>query len=119
MTDAGFRFVDTEATAKSLPFAPLIDALHTAFSKGCVVPVRHHHQIEKRDEPDATLLLMPAWSNPDDESQYLGVKLVTVVPGNTSRGLPGLTSTYILYDGVTGQQLVMMDGNIITSRRTV
>lgn len=36
-----------------------------------------------------------------------------------SRSLPGLVSTYVLYDGVTGQQLALMDGNTITGRRTV
>jgi ornithine cyclodeaminase len=30
-----------------------------------------------------------------------------------------LESTYVLYDGVTGQQLALMDGNTITGRRTV
>lgn len=62
---------------------------------------------------------MPAWSNPDESKQYLGMKLVNVIPGNTQRNLPGLVSTYMLYDGVTGQQLALLDGNSITGRRTV
>ncbi|WP_439365981.1 ornithine cyclodeaminase family protein [Bradyrhizobium sp. DASA03005] len=119
MTDAEFRFVDTETTAANLPYGALIDALEAGFSQGCVLPVRHHHYIEKTGEPNATLLLMPAWSKPDDASQFLGVKLVTIVPGNTARGLSGLTSTYMLYSAETGQQLALMDGNVITSRRTV
>lgn len=119
MSSRDFQIFDTAATAEKLPFPALVEALDAGFARGCVVPVRHHHHIEKQAEPEATLLLMPAWSNPDDESQYLGVKLVTVFPGNASRGLPGLTSTYMLYDGATGQQLAMMDGNVITGRRTV
>jgi ornithine cyclodeaminase len=110
---------DAQATAERLPFGALIDALEDGFSKGCQAPVRHHHTMSRRNEPDATLLLMPAWSNPEDARQYLGIKLVTVVPGNTARKLPGLESTYVLYDGVTGQQLALMDGNTITGRRTV
>src|SRR4051812_12958052 len=62
---------------------------------------------------------MPAWSNNTDAVKYLGVKLVTVFPGNTAKGLAGLTSTYVLYDGDTGQHLAMLDGNVITARRTV
>ncbi|GLS36955.1 ornithine cyclodeaminase [Mesorhizobium tianshanense] len=119
MSDARMRLIDTEATGASLPYGALVDALQSGFVTGCTVPVRHHHRMEKSGEPDATLLLMPAWSKAEDQDQFLGVKLVTVVPGNTTRGLPGLTSTYILYDGVTGQQLALMDGNVITSRRTV
>ncbi|RWG50453.1 MAG: ornithine cyclodeaminase family protein [Mesorhizobium sp.] len=118
MTDASFRLVDAQNTAAGLPFKALVDALETGFANGCVVPARHHHQLEKTGEPVATLLLMPAWAKPDDQDQFLGVKLVTVVPGNAARSVPGLTSTYILYDAVTGQQLCLMDGNVITSRRT-
>lgn len=119
MSEPAFKLIDGAATAAALPYKGLVDALEQGFISGCTAPVRHHHHIQKHDEPDATLLLMPAWSNPDVQDQFLGVKLVTVVPGNTSRGLPGLTSTYILYDGVTGQQLALLDGNTITGRRTV
>ncbi|MER9896422.1 ornithine cyclodeaminase family protein [Mesorhizobium sp. M0119] len=119
MSDVSLELINTEATVAGLPYGALVDALQSGFAAGCTVPVRHHHHIQKRSEPDATLLLMPAWSKAEDQDQFLGVKLVTVVPGNKARGLPGLTSTYILYDGVTGQQLALMDGNVITSRRTV
>ncbi|RVG23082.1 ornithine cyclodeaminase family protein [Sinorhizobium meliloti] len=119
MIDTSIMIVDAESTTAALPFQPLVNELQSAFGRGCVVPVRHHHTIERTGEPDATLLLMPAWSNPNEEDQYLGVKLVTVVPGNDARGLPGLTSTYMLYNAVDGRQLALMDGNAITSRRTV
>ena len=109
---------DAPTTADRLPFAALVRALEDGFATGCQLPERHHHRIERTGEPDATLLLMPAWSNPDDPKQYLGVKIVTIVPGNMARNLPGLVSTYILYDAVTGQQLAIMDGNTITGRRT-
>ncbi|WP_037150411.1 ornithine cyclodeaminase family protein [Rhizobium freirei] len=119
MADAKLTIVDAETTAACLPYRALIDVLRGGFKTGCIAPVRHHHQMQKHREPDATLLLMPAWSNSEDHDQFLGVKLVTVVPGNTARGLPGLTSTYVLYDATTGQQLALMDGNVITARRTV
>jgi ornithine cyclodeaminase len=83
------------------------------------VPVRHHHTIANSGEPDATLLLMPAWHETHRSERYLGIKIVTVFPGNTVRGIPGLTSTYMLYDGRTGMQLALLDGNTITTRRTV
>jgi len=53
------------------------------------------------------------------KSNILGSSFVTVFPGNTAKGLAGFTSTYVLYDGDTGQHLAMMDGNVITARRTV
>lgn len=114
-----FSILDANETASRLPFAELVDALRGGFSAGCQLPERHHHTMTRTGEPDATLLLMPAWTNPDEAAQFLGVKLVTVVPGNASRGLPGLVSTYMLYNGLTGEQLALMDGNTITGRRTV
>jgi len=117
MTD-DLRHIDSDTTARRLPFAALIDALEAGFAAGCIVPTRHHHTLAGIQEPDATLLLMPAWSNPDDARQYLGVKLVTVFPGNTARNLPGLASMYVLYDRGTGIALALMDGNVITAYRT-
>ena len=110
--------MDPDETAAQLGFVELMAALRQGFATGCQVPVRHHHTMRREGEPDATLLLMPAWTNSDEPEQFLGVKVVTVVPGNSARNLPGLVSTYMLYDARTGQQLALMDGNTITGRRT-
>lgn len=109
---------DAETTARYLRFDRLVDVLDRGFAAGCVVPERHHHAMPKTDQADPTLLLMPAWSHPDDEKQYLGVKIVNVYPDNRLKNLPGLTSTYVLYNGATGEELAILDGNTITGRRT-
>ncbi|MBY5344970.1 ornithine cyclodeaminase family protein [Rhizobium johnstonii] len=119
MTDTQIRILDARTTGELLPFGALVATLRQAFAEGCVVPVRHHHTIANSGEPDATLLLMPAWHETHRSERYLGIKIVTVFPGNTVRGIPGLTSTYMLYDGRTGMQLALLDGNTITARRTV
>ncbi|ACM28777.1 MULTISPECIES: ornithine cyclodeaminase family protein [Rhizobium] len=119
MTDTQLRILDARTTGALLPFSELVAALRRAFAEGCVVPVRHHHTIANDAEPDATLLLMPAWHETQRPERYLGIKIVTVFPGNTARGIPGLTSSYILYDGRGGAQLALLDGNTITGRRTV
>ncbi|AQS60858.1 Delta(1)-pyrroline-2-carboxylate reductase [Rhizobium rhizogenes] len=111
--------INSQETAGLLPFDGLIKALATAFAEGCEMPVRHHHTIDVPDEAAATLLLMPAWHGSQRSSRYLGIKIVTVFPGNANRNLPGLTSTYMLYDAQTGIQLATLDGNVITGRRTV
>jgi ornithine cyclodeaminase len=107
------RHIDAEATRAALPFSLLIPALEAAFVAGCEVPPRHHHRIAATGG-DATLLLMPAWT-PD---RFLGVKIVNVFPGNGARGLPALSSCYLLCDGATGVHLALIDGNEITARRT-
>jgi ornithine cyclodeaminase len=108
------RVVDAGETEHALPFATLIPALREMFVGGCVVPTRHHHRIELDPEPNATLLLMPAWKPHD----ALGVKIVNVFPGNNKKGLPGLYSLYCLFDAEHGTPIALLDGNVITARRT-
>lgn len=101
-------------TAKALPFAALIDALDGMFRTGCEMPVRHHHDMAVPGEADATLLLMPAWV----PGAYSGVKIVHVVPGNSDRGLPAVSASYLLSDARTGAALALVDGGELTARRT-
>jgi len=104
------QIIDTATTRRHLPMAPLIDALRRMFASGCEVPLRHTHRINEA----GTLLLMPAWR----AGARLGIKTVTIFPGNGALGLPGLHSTYLLFDATTGVPLAQLDGNEITSRRT-
>lgn len=106
-----------DETAALLPFKGLAEALRLAYAGDCNVPPRHHHSIKAPGEPEATLLLMPSWKF-EGERSYLGLKIVNVYPGNSKRNIPGLTSSYLLFDGMTGRPLATLDGNAITSRRT-
>src|SRR5205085_536226 len=108
------KIADAHETERALPFAALIPALREMFVSGCVVPPRHHHRIELGPEPDATLLLMPAWKAHD----ALGVKILNVFPGNAGKGLPGLYSIYCLFDAERGAPVALLDGNVLTARRT-
>ncbi len=112
---SAMRIIDAEHTRRLLPFDRLIPALREMFRQGdCTVPLRHVHAIGQGDAQAGTMLLMPAWQ----DGRRLGVKTVTIFPGNGARGLPGLHSTYTLFDAVTGVPLAVIDGNEITSRRT-
>jgi ornithine cyclodeaminase/alanine dehydrogenase-like protein (mu-crystallin family) len=108
------KFFDMAATREALDFATLIPSLKKAFIQGCEVPLRHSHTINSGDGNSGTVLIMPAW----EADRYLGIKTVNVFPGNQTRRMPGLHSTYVLYDACTGEPLAQMDGNEITSRRT-
>ncbi|MBC7955469.1 MAG: ornithine cyclodeaminase family protein, partial [Cytophagales bacterium] len=103
---------DTATTRAALGFEQLIPALAEMFVTGCEVPPRHVHSLPA--DGGLTVLIMPAWQ----AGRYLGIKTVTIAPANSALGLPGLHSTYLLYDARTGVPLVQMDGNEITSRRT-
>jgi ornithine cyclodeaminase len=106
--------LDAATTRDRLPFAALIPALRRAFAEGATVPLRHTHTLANPVAADGTVLLMPAWR----AGARLGLKTVTIFPGNAARGLPGLHSLYTLFDATTGVPLAQIDGNEITSRRT-
>jgi ornithine cyclodeaminase/alanine dehydrogenase-like protein (mu-crystallin family) len=106
--------LDELETRNALPFPDLLDSIERLFQVTCVAPTRHHHTVGVPGEPDATLLLMPAW----EPGRYLGVKMVSVFPGNGQRGLPAISGSYILSSAVTGELLALIDGGELTARRT-
>ncbi len=86
----------------------LVDRLKAMFEAGCETPLRHHHTL-----PDGTLLLMPAWNE-----RHIGIKLVTVFPGNARRALPSVLGQYMLLEGTSGRSVALLDGTMLTRRRT-
>jgi len=108
------HFIDAVATRDASPFDRLIPALRAMFAQGCEVPRRHVHEIGSAAGSTITSLIMPAWL----PGRHYGVKTVNIAPGNAARGLPGLHSTYVLYDAVSGAPLAWIDGDQITARRT-
>lgn len=106
--------LDEAQTRAALPWEPLIEAIAAMFAGECVMPVRHHHDMEVPGEESATLLLMPAWV----PGRYAGVKMVSVFPGNAGRSLPAIFGTYILSSAGTGEVLAAIDGGELTARRT-
>lgn len=108
------KIFDSKATAERLPYDALIPALRKMFIVGCTVPRRHNHTISERSDGSDTLLVMPAWQ----EGRYLGIKHVTIFPDNSKIGMPGLYSTYTLFNASNGQPLSFIDGDQITVRRT-
>ena len=113
------RIVSAAELATLFTFPDLVEALRDAFRRGAEVPVRHHHTIALTDAPAATLLLMPAWDHePGEEAGHIGVKVVTVHPGNASRGRPSVSGTYLLMAARTGEILALIDGQALTLWRT-
>ena len=108
--------LDEHAVAARLDMGDLIDLMERAlaeFSSGhAVQPVRTVLEI---DPHDARLGVMPGYL---PESGALGVKIVSVVPRNTARGLHTHLATILLIDPETGAMLAIMDGRLITAART-
>jgi ornithine cyclodeaminase len=108
------RFVSAAEIDRLLDYPSLIEALRAAFRGGIRVPLRHHHTV-RRQETDATLILMPAWHEDDG---FLGVKIVSVFPGNQAKGKPSVMGTYVLLAGESGEPLASFDGMALTLWRT-
>jgi ornithine cyclodeaminase len=114
------RVISAAEIEAALDWDSLIERLRQTFRRGVEVPVRHHHD-EIAGGPGGTaagtggtLLLMPAWQ----PGRHLGVKIATVFPGNADQGLPSVMGAYLLLDGKTGAPLALIDGPMLTLKRT-
>ena len=108
------RLYTAEEVHAALDYPKLIAALRDAFQAGGEkMPVRQAYEVGMPGMP-AHLLTMPAWRR----GNAIGVKLVTVVPGNAARNLGAVSSLFVLFDGVTGVPRAIIDGEAMTNRRT-
>lgn len=109
------QLISNQQLQNALSYPALIQSLRTAFCEKITVPLRHHHQYKNpKAGADSTLLLMPAWQS----GEYLGVKIVTVSPNNSTHQLPSIHGIYLLFNAETGVPIAQMDAKILTSRRT-
>jgi alanine dehydrogenase len=109
---SGLRFFTAAEVEAKLDFAGLAEAIAETLVAAPSAPLRHKHDLGAGD----TLLLMPAWSS--GEAAALGVKLVTVMPGNRARNLATVNAIYLLFDRASGTPLAVIDGEALTLRRT-
>jgi ornithine cyclodeaminase len=95
----------------ALPWPVAIAALETAFrdEDPGATPPRSHLAV-----PGGELLLMPAHA----AAGGLGVKLVTLAPGNPARGLPFIHGAYVLFSPGSLVPEALLDGTELTAIRT-
>jgi ornithine cyclodeaminase len=108
------RYFDAATIRARLPWPRMREALAAMLTADVAAPLRTHHAIDVPGAPAAALLLMPAWRR----GRRLGVKIVTVFPGNRDRGERAVSAVYALFDANSGEPLAFFDGEEITARRT-
>ena len=108
------RIISAAEVEAALDFTSLVERLRQTFRRDTEVPVRHQHSLRDGKGEEAALLLMPAWQ----QGYSIGVKLVTVFPNNGERGLPAVMGAYLLLDGKTGSPRALIDGPMLTVKRT-
>ena len=113
MTNA-LPFIDGDTIRRSVRSAELLDAVEAAYrdvaSGRDRSPLRSHVELA-----DGSLLLMPGVR---EGGSGASVKLVTVMPGNASRGLPTIHALVVWFDAGTGRPVAILDGGTITAMRT-
>lgn len=101
-------YIGAGELAALLPMDAAIDALEETFAGDPSAPPRQHLEV-----PGGELLLMPA-----SAAEGVGVKLVTVAPGNVDRGLPLIHGIYVLFAPETLEPVALFDGGGLTRLRT-
>src|SRR3954451_4360005 len=104
------RFIDAGAVAALGP-AAAVQAI-TAALRGGLDPAGDPARIPI-ELTGGQLLLMPARSD-----AAVGVKVLTVAPGNPARGLPRVQAAYLLFDPDTLAVRAVIDGAALTTLRT-
>jgi ornithine cyclodeaminase/alanine dehydrogenase-like protein (mu-crystallin family) len=106
------RYLSAQDLEDLVAPARLVAAIERAlrdFAQGQVtVPARQHFE-----SADKTVLSMPVIG-----ATAFGAKLVSVVPGNASRGLPVTNGLMILSDGQSGVPLAVLNAAALTALRT-
>lgn len=98
-----------------LPLEKAIEAVEAAFrahatGEAALFPVVR----ERLREGAVSGIKSGYWPN----RHIVGLKLAGYWPGNRSAGLPNHQASVLLADSDSGRLLALMDGNVITSRRT-
>lgn len=104
------RFLDASEVAALGP-AGAVEAIRAALSGGldpAVDPPRTAVGLST-----GQYLLMPS-----ETASAVGVKVVTVNPGNAARGLPRIQGVYLLHDRETLALRALLDGTALTTLRT-
>ncbi|WP_203580053.1 ornithine cyclodeaminase family protein [Microbacterium hibisci] len=88
-----------------------VDAITAALRAGW--DIEHDHDRLFAPLAGGEFLLMPA-----ESSASAGIKVATIAPGNTRRGLPKIHAWYLLFDRDTLAPRAILDGARLTTLRT-
>lgn len=104
------RFVNAEEIRRVLSFPLLVAAMEAAHRRA-KIEVRDKHM----GDDDALYFARHAV----DRGRYMASKLITSFPANLARGdLPAVQAVCVLFDGINGRPLAVIDGTELTYWRT-
>lgn len=102
--------LSAEETAARLPWPALVDEIAALLQDGSVrVPER----IVMPTAEGAVLFVMPAC-----DRRVAIAKLITLTPANAGTPVPAIQGDVVVFDVVTGERRLILDGPTVTARRT-
>jgi ornithine cyclodeaminase len=102
--------ITADAVRQALPIADAIEVLEAALRIHGFPDTPERTQLPT---PHGTLITMPAAA-----AIGSGVKVVSVVPANPSRGIPLVHAIYVVFTPETMEPFAVMDASALTERRT-
>ncbi len=111
MTTPTIPWISAEEVYSRVSFADAVAAYHRDLRAGVDPAQDLPKHID--DVTRGQVLLMPT-----QNSEYLGVKVVTVAPGNPEKGLERIQGHYLVFDTETLSPVAIMDGVALTTLRT-
>lgn len=110
------RMVTGEEVHRLLDYPSLVEGLKAFHLQDIDDSQSIHMHQPLTSGSDSVFLLLPAWQR----EQAIGVKLITVFPDNeyNGSGLPSVQGVYVLFDGKDGKPLAVIDGTVLTLRKT-
>jgi alanine dehydrogenase len=110
------RVLSQNDIRQAVSMAQAIEIVKGAFAQlsagKAVVPIRTQLEVARHE---GITLFMPAYLQ---ESDDLGVKIVSVFPRNLEMGLPTIHALVAVVDAETGRPAAVMDGTYLTALRT-
>lgn len=111
MTVTTPQYFDEAAVRAAISPAQAVEAVQDALRAGFDPGMDHSRLFEQLTR--GQFLLMPS-----EVGTNVGIKIITVGPGNPDRGLPRIQGLYILFDSETLTPRLLLDGAALTSVRT-
>lgn len=111
MNTPNIPWISAEEVFARVSFGDAVKAYHRDLKAGVDPAQDLPKHID--DVTNGQVLLMPTQS-----PEYLGVKVVTVAPGNPDKGLERIQGHYLLFDTATLTPMAIMDGVALTTLRT-
>ena len=111
MTDPIATWISADEVFARLSFEAAIRAVQRDLTAGIDPTLDFARSVQSVKH--GQLLLMPAQS-----SEFVGIKILTVAPGNPALGKAMIQAVYLLMDAVTLSPVAFIDGTALTTLRT-